>query len=633
MWMRVPPPNKEYAIDFPMLTGGLNLKELDYRLPPTESPYMKNMWWQDGVLQCRDGQTAVSHDEAKGIGYTCYQKEFYGKAFFHIGTGIYYGQPNNEAMALDRIIEGVPENRGTFFQYYDWLFYKNRGGFYRISYEPDGKTFKGETVESLAYTPIIQINSNPEFGSGDLYQPENRLSAEKEIWYNAKKEVSKYQLPVKPIDSIERVEVDGKVLTPPEYTADLTEGTITFQTAPPVTDPPTPNTVKIKFKKANPDALKSIMDCRYAFVGGGDRNISILLAGSTKQPNAVFWNANDNLSMNAAYWPMTTFNLVGPTNDPVTGFGAQYKDIILFKAHSVGKLDFSLDMVDKRAVPLFTYTQINDRHGCDLPWTIQLVENNLVFCNTYQGVHVLQSSSPAYENNVLCISIKVNEPANTVIEDRKLDGLLADVRAGEVDQVTSWDDDTRYWVCANGNAYLWDYDISKWGDPSWFFFTSMTPVSFWSDEKHTTFHLGKNGDVNILERSFMDFDKPIEKVYQFPVLNFGDYSRLKDVTSVLFETRSDTPSRVDIQYETDYERREDQTYISTWTWDLRHMNLGTLILGYYNVLIPKYARVSKRRPKCRHIRHFTMTLSNNSPKEDLAIVSAQVFYNFQGKER
>lgn len=629
MWMRVPPPPKEYAIDFPLLTGGLNLKELDYRLSPNESPYMKNMWWQDGVLQCRDGQRAVSLEAERGKGYTCFGKTFYGHAFFHIGTGIYCGAPDKEKMELNLLAENVPENRGTFFRYFDWLFYKNRGGFFRIAYDPDKKSFKAETVESLAYTPIIQINSDPDIGSGDLYQPENRLSHKKEIWYNAKKDVQKYRLPIKPVDAIKKVEVDGKELQTTDYTVDLAEGTITFQTAPPVTDPPTPNTVKIILQKANPDAAKSIMDCCYAFVGGGDRNISILLAGSTAQPNAVFWNANDDLSMNAAYWPMTTFNLVGPTNDPVMGFGAQYKDTIVFKTHSIGKLDFSIDMVDGRAVPLFTYTQINDRKGCDLPWTIQLVENNLVFCNTYQGVHVLQSSSPAYENNVLCISQKINESA----KDRKLEGLLNDVRAVDPNKIASWDDDTRYWICANGNAYLWDYDVSKQGDASWFFFTKMSPIAFWSDDWHSTFHLDETGTISVMDRSFMDFDSPIEKVYQFPVMNFGDYSRLKDVTTVLFETRSDTPSRVDIKYETDYECRDDQTYISTWSWDLTKMNLGKLTLGYYNVLIPKYARVSKRRPKCRHIRHFTMTLSNREPGEDLAIVSAQVYYNFQGKER
>ena len=44
-------------VDFPWLDGGLNLWEMDYRINRNQSPEMKNLWWQDGVLQCRDGQS------------------------------------------------------------------------------------------------------------------------------------------------------------------------------------------------------------------------------------------------------------------------------------------------------------------------------------------------------------------------------------------------------------------------------------------------------------------------------------------------------------------------------------------------------------------------------------------------
>ena len=46
-------------VDFPRLDGGLNLWEMDYRINRNQSPEMKNLWWQDGVLQCRDGQSYI----------------------------------------------------------------------------------------------------------------------------------------------------------------------------------------------------------------------------------------------------------------------------------------------------------------------------------------------------------------------------------------------------------------------------------------------------------------------------------------------------------------------------------------------------------------------------------------------
>jgi len=614
-----PSAQKTYVVDFPKLTGGLNLWELDYRLDANQSPNMKNLWWQDGVLQCRDGQTYISDNTALGVGYTCYGSLFWGHAFFHIGGRLYYGDPTGGELTLAQLCDGVPENRGTFFRYFDWLFYKNKGGFYRIAYDSEAETpFSVENVADLAYTPVILMNASPTYGSGDTYQPENRLSPKKTVWYNAEQDVTVYHLPVKDIDSVDKVVVAGEETT--AYTVDKAAGTVTFTTAPPVTTPATNNTVEITFSKANTDAFNSIMDCEYATVAGGDTSITILLAGCDAQPNAVFWNDRDNLSMNAGYWPMTYYNLVGDTEDPVTGFGRQYSDLIVLKEHSVGKLDFGVETenLNGRYGISYTYVNINSKVGCDLPWSIQLIENNLVFCNTYQGVHMIRSSSAAYENNVECISRNVNGK-DTV-------GLLYDLQQGGV--ATSFDDDDRYWLCANGHVYLWDYVLSSYSEPSWFFFTNVHGAAYFQDDTHRKYHMDVQGRVTRFERTFFDYDGAIEKMYQFPTQFFGSYDRLKDVTSLLVAVRSDTDTDVTIQYDTDYGTRFDLTPIRSYSWRLSPRNLAHRYLA-----VARYAHVARRTPGCRHIRHFSMTFRNSEAGQDLAIVSAQVFYKFQGKER
>lgn len=628
----IPDSPKTYLQDFPSLTGGLNLRELDYRLGAAESPNMRNLWWEDGVLQSRDGQRFLS-GPGLGRGHACFSALFWGAVFAHIGDKLYWGAVNDEAFTPGELISGVPEKRGTFFRYLDWLFYKNEGGFYRISYQADETpVFKAENMADVAYTPVVLLNASPQYGSGDTYQPENRLSPQKTVRYNAAKDVKEYHLPVKEVDSVDKVVVDGEVKKPStDYTYNRTDGTVTFVTAPPVTDPATNNTVEITYSKENKDAYDSIMGCKYAMVSGGDRSISILLAGCPAQPNAVFWNSNDNLSMNPGYFPISYYNLVGDTEDPVTGFGRQYSDTIVLKEHSIGKLDFAVESVDDRDSISFAYTPINSKTGCDLPWSIQLIENNLVFCNTYQGVHVIRSSSAAYENNVECISQKVNGSASVGLEEYRFPGLLYDVR--QPGAVVSHDDDTRYWLCANGHAYLWDYSLSGFSDPSWFYQTNIHPVGFFMDEENTTHHLNEEGRVTRFGRFFTDYGEGIDKFYQFPVMYFGSYDRLKDVLAVLIATRSDTETEIAIRYDTDYETRYDKTEIHTWSWSWVPMDLGKQILGYYNLEAPRYAKVAKRKPGCRHVRHFSMALSNATPGEDLAVVSAQVYYRLQGKER
>ena len=609
---------KTYSVDFPRLDGGLNLWELDYRIKNNQSPEMKNMWWQDGVLQCRDGQTELLA-AGESTGWSCYEAVFWGMAFFHIGGKLLYGDPAATTLTLTELQTGVPENRGTWFRYGDWLFYKNRGGFYRVSYDPDDLSvpFSCSAVGSGAdeFVPVTVINANPSTGSGELYQPENRLSEKKTVRYNAKEGVTDYTLPVTP-DSIVSVKVSG---ADAEYTWDSQTRVVKFVTAPAVTDPPTNNTVEITYSKANPEAKSAVMDCCYAMVAGGSGQLCILLAGCPAQPNAVFWNSNDQFSMNPNYWPMSYYNLVGDTEDPVSGFGRQYSDIIVLKHHSVGKLDFGTQTVEGRESISFTYTNVNSKIGCDLPWSIQLIENNLVFCNTYQGVQMLRSSSAAYENNIVAIS-------------RNIDGtdlrraLLHDVRQAGV--TCSLDDDSRYWLCANGHVYLWDYALSTYTDPSWFYFDSVVAAAFFRDDTHHIYHLAGSGRVTKFERNFCDYNGPIEKVYQFPAQIFGSYERLKDVLYVIFSVRSDTDTEIKVQYDTDYETRLDKTNIESRSWRLVPRNLTRRVLT-----VPRYALVAKRKPGCRHIRHFALRLSNNKAAEDLAIVSAQVYYRYTGRER
>ena len=617
-----PTASKTYAMDFPELTGGLNLSELGYRMDLKQSPDVRNLWWQDGILQCRDGQVYLTESTELGKGYTCYGNLFWGCAFFHIGEQLYYAGVKEAPFTLHELCDGVPEVRGTFFRYLDWLFYKTKGAYIRIAYDPDAEVnFKAESVESFAYTPVIAINADPATGAGDSYQPENRLSAAKTVRYNAVEGVTTYCLPAKEIDGVDRVVVDDEELvegTENGYTVNTVEGKVTFNTAPPVTNPATNNTVSITFSKKNADAEKAVVDCNYATVAGGDRSICILMAGCEAQPNAVFWNSNDNLSMNPAYFPISYYSLVGDTEDPVTGFGRQYSDLIVLKERSIGRLDFTTQTLDERESISFAYTNINSRVGCNLPWSIQLIENNLVFCNTYQGVHMIRSSSAAYENNVECISRNVNGNSTK--------GLLADVRSAEI--VSSFDDDDRYWLCTGNTVYLWDYVLSGPSEPSWFYFTGVPGVAYMQDDEHKKYHLDTEGRVTLFKRVFHDYGRGIDKVYQFPTQDFGTYDRRKDVVSVLLAVRSDTDTDICVRYDTDYETRYDLTSVLSYSWRLFPRNLDHRCLS-----ISKHASVVRRSPGCRHVRHFSMTLSNSDPGADMSLISAQIFYKFQGRER
>ena len=615
----MPSAPKEYVVDFPRLDGGLNLWELNYRLDQNQSPDMINLWWQDGALCCRDGQEWVDSTDTRGTGYACYELLFWDRVFFHAGDKIYYCTMGGETQtAPTALITGVPQNRGTFFQYNSKLYYKNRGGYYEIKYDRDTDSFTGGAVK--AFSPIIQINTEPTTGAGDTYQPENRICAQKTVWYSTVSGVKEYVLPVQDIDSVDKVVVDDVELEAGTgYTVDLEAGKVTFTDEPTHHDPVRANTVEITYTKANPDAMNSIMDCCYAAVFGGNQNVCVVLGGCPAQPNAYFWCGN-HIVMDPGYFPMEQYNFAGDAEEAITGFGKQQAMLVIFKERSIGRASFGTsEMQSGRVLLTMDYTAINSRIGCDLPWTIQLIENNLVFCNKQQGVHIVKDSSSAYENNIVSLSRNVNGTGQRA-------GLLEAVRNAA--SVSSFDDDTRYWVVADGQAYVWDYQLSTYTQPSWFYFTGIGGIAFFRDEASNHYHMDSLGRLSRFARTFTDYGAAIPKRYRFATQSMNGFDKLKDVLSVLFSVRGDTDTRIQLTYETDYGIWKDPTPITSFSWRLAPRNLAYRYLG-----VRRFATIARRKPGSRHVRHFAMQLDNNEAGMDMSIVSAQIYYRYQGRER
>lgn len=658
----MPTPNHEQAITLDMLNGGLNISELDFRLKPNESPQMKNLIWRDGVLCTRFGQEyeAIVPLATTLTAYAVYEKPYHGFILAHMGTSLWYHKLGSNMAGWDTASAGasIPTSPGVFFEYNGILYYKNRGGYYVLTYNSSGQ---GSITAAAVtpYTPVVVINAVPNdgnnrFGGGDLYQPENRLSAFKTAWYNVPDtEPDKYYLPdpAAAYDDVS-VEVDGVAKergsdkdfvvsqTQPRYVR-FNAGHI-----PEHTTPATQNQVKITYKHTNTAAYNSIMSCNLVATYGGTGELCVVMGGCEAQPNAIYWNTiGEGAAMDPKYFPMEQYQLVGSSDEPVTGFGKQQSFLVIFKERSVGRVKQDTVEVDGRVRIDMPYVAINAKIGCDLPKTIQLIDNNLVWCNTEQGVHILKDSSYAYENNIECVSIKVNGS-----QGKK--GLLYAVQHASADMTgggpCSLDDDKHYWLCVDGKCWVWDYENTSYRDPSWYYFTDISAIGF-CKEVEELWHLNKRGDLTHFIRDpdnadrFTDYGEMIEKSYRFATQAFGGYDRLKNVNSIIVTVRHDTNNHTRVTYITDYEVRVDRTDLMCFRpWrlvprNLAYRNLNPTTIG---------TNVFRRRPMCRRVKHFSVQLDSITPSsdpldptygmtvnQDLSIVSMQIFFNYQGRLR
>jgi hypothetical protein len=624
-----------HTISFPRLDGGLNIYDLPYRLNANESQDVRNLHWRDGALGCREGQVWLINQEDEGeTGYAAYEDLFWDYGFVHVGTELRCFDPAGDPAAYTVLKTGVPAHRGTFFRYGDNLMYKNKGGYYQIGYNVSGATpaamFPVTDASENEFVPVTYINTNPTTHAGTAYQPENRLSRKRTIWYSAEAGADTYSIPYgsedNAVSAVTEVTVDGVTQTEgTDYTVVIDalneEAYVQFTTAPGVPDPFLPNTVHITYETTGTDAYDAVMDCPYAIVYGGDQNLCVVVGGCPAQPNAYFWSGNDAISMNPFYFPMPHYNFAGDTESAITGFGKQQGLLIVLSKRGIGKASFGTTTIGTDRLQIeMPYTAINSRLGCEYPWSIQLVDNNIVYLNGEHGVCYVADSSAAHENNIVEIGKKIN--GNSIRH-----GLMYDAQYAGEDGVYSTMYRDQYWIVASGNAYVWDFRLSNASDPVWFLYTNIGGVAF-IYHANDLYHLNRHGSVTAMrEGVFSDYGGAIFKTYQFATQMMGTYDRLKNVMSVIFVVRSDTGTEADIEYITDYENRKDLTPLAVLRWCLVPRDLRFRFLGTSN-----FAMVFRRRPMCRHVKHFSMRLTNNEPDQDLSVISAELYYNYQGRQ-
>ena len=134
----MPDPKKQGVITLQNLHGGLNLHEDPTHVAPNQSPDMLNMWYRDGMLKRRAGQTKVFDSVAGGSGTVWfYDKLFHGLVVYVAGTSICYFDPANLSGGIHTVSgTSIPSGEhGTFFAFDERLYYKAKGIYLRLSYE------------------------------------------------------------------------------------------------------------------------------------------------------------------------------------------------------------------------------------------------------------------------------------------------------------------------------------------------------------------------------------------------------------------------------------------------------------------------------------------------------------------
>jgi len=336
------------------------------------------------------------------------------------------------------LIGSIPDKETTFFTF-DKKVYILCGKY--MSW--DGTTL----AEVEGYTPLVFINTPPA-GGGLIYDEINLLSAKKHQTFNGDGTSVDFHIAQTSVTSIDKVLVDGteKTITT-DYTVDLTNGVVTFTTAP----QQAMDNVDIYWTLDDGDR-DIIEGMKFGTVFGGDVDARVFLYGNPTCQNRTYYSGLEDGVPSVEYFPATAQVDIGASNFALTDLTRQYDRLLATTNRpeayylTIGTESLDVTLVDNshttRLVPSVSTYPLNEIHGNVAPGQGQLIDNYPVTIDK-NALILWKATNVRDEKNMEDISQKI-----------KLDLINMDLRAFKTLDHQS---ENQLWFGTEKRYYIFNY--------------------------------------------------------------------------------------------------------------------------------------------------------------------------------
>ena len=312
------------------------------------------------------------------------------------------------------------------------------------AYFIDGTQYYRYDGQSLSvvegYIPLICTQTTPA-GQGNDAEGVNILTGKKRQSFSADGASTVFHLAEDEIDEIVWVKIGGEPTQ--DYSANLSDGTLTFVTAPTAEEP---DNVEICWRKGT-GSRNLLTGCANAVSFGGDCDTRLFLYGDGT--NAVRYSGLDGDGQpSAEYFPAGNVMTVGTANTPVTDALRHYDRLMLFKDSEAWTAAYTtVEDAQGQSLPAFSVQPLNAQAGCQAPGQAVLVDN-CPFTPTSDGIYKWVSSSVRDEKNARIVSERVREALENL----------------DPDSARCFDDRLRqeWWYYRPGYALIYQYGADAW---------------------------------------------------------------------------------------------------------------------------------------------------------------------------
>ena len=594
------------------LNGGLSLKYQESALTDMQSPKIENMNADDrGSLIKRWGLTYLF---ATSLGATpingVYDGVYKGNLMLHWGTSLYTQAGSSQPVL---IYTGLANAKSFFFV------------FNSILYIMDGTNyiqFDGTTVKAVVpYIPTISITRKPDGTQSTVNESWNMLGNGFTDSFNGDNITKIYQLSLKGLDA-NTVTSNVGGTEGAGFTVDRTNGIVTFTTAPIVGI----DSVKITAYKTQAGLALQIQNCTFAMECYGVMFVS-------GNPNMVnyYWASGVTLQIDASYFPQKRFYTLKGADKKITGFALHFGQLVIFKEDLIARVSAITDLSNNTS---FAIDFVNNTIGCDMPYTIRTSMNDIVFCNTYGGVYILQKSLNLYTNDKTALPISGN------INGIDLRPGLLQENITDLQNASSYVYHYKYYLCVGTHAYVWDFDISYYSasntgqtqyDLTWWYYTNVNAKQFFNINNILYFTDRNVGLISLFANRLNDYGLPINASWRSKLMDFQHPDWEKTVSYIWLTTRAGSGSAININYFDENESLINNTVIPanvTKSFSFSNFSFSNFTFG-----VQRFAPTIKDMPKLKKIVYFQIEITNSNFNENLSLISLVIKYILNKKVR
>lgn len=602
-----PPPTSEvnYGIEIPFL--GLNVRDVEMKIRKGQSPSMQNVNLDDrGSIAKRRGQEYLFTTSLGTGAINGFWKELFNDNYILVhGTVMYFY--DHTTLAFTEVATGLTNAKGRFYAVNDVLYYKNGTEFLLID-----SSYNVYEVANDAYVPVIIIGKAPDGTGGTANEGINLITPAFEEWFVGTAGTTEYQLSIIDLDATEIIawQITGgawvQLVEDADFTVVRATGTVTFSIAP--GDGVGLNNVKIRAYHTNTGFADRVYKCPYSEqYGGATGDSRVFTAGNPDYPSMYWFTGNTgDTDTGPLYWPENNFNRLGSDVKYIRGWTKLYDKLLAIKEPGGGIYNLTYNATGIE----FTVSTVNPTAGCDMPDSIQIIDNLPVFCNTKSGLWTIVSTQEVTEKNVMPLSDLVNgSPYRAGI----LSELVADLQA-----CSSFDDGKKYYLCVGSKVWVWDYTLTPYAgsqDLIWFYYTNIN-ANHWGYIDREVYYADRTiGQLVMFKDRLNDFDLAIDAFYTIGTTDFIYTNNLKTFTDMWYSMKPAGHTETQIDYYTEIGHTTESVPVDVTTFSLVYFNLLQ-----FTVISQKFPSKVRRKPKLKNIKSLQVKFSNNEIDQDLSIL-------------